>query len=60
MLTERLAVAWAAGLLARGGDAAVADAFIASRIGGQWGSLFGTLAPNRSLEHIARRAVPAN
>ena len=59
ILIERLAVEWAGALLVRHGIAAVTDAFIASRIGGAWGSLFGTLAPGGSLATIARRAVPA-
>jgi hypothetical protein len=33
-------------LLARYGDPAVADAFAASRLGGDWGGAFGTLPPS--------------
>lgn len=58
-VVERLAVCWAASLLIRHGDPAVADSYVASRIGGDWGSEFGTLSASGSLGHIARRAVPA-
>ncbi len=57
-LVERLAVCWAASLLVRYGPAAVADLFIASRIGGDWGALFGTLPSSDMLAGVATRAVP--
>ena len=58
-IVERLARCWAASLLVRHGHEAVGDAYVASRLGGDWGSLFGTLRPDASLASIARRAVPA-
>ena len=42
-LVERMALALQASLLIRFGDEAVADAFCASRLGGDWGRAFGTL-----------------
>jgi putative acyl-CoA dehydrogenase len=57
-LTEQMAVAWAAFLLVTRGDEAVADAFIMSRLDGDWGIQFGTLPPAADLESIALRAVP--
>ncbi|MGH1488644.1 MAG: acyl-CoA dehydrogenase family protein [Acidimicrobiales bacterium] len=57
-LIERLAVCWSATLLAQHGDAAVSDAYIRSRIGGDRGAEFGTLAPHSDIDTIAGRAVP--
>ena len=42
-LTERLAIATQAGLAMRDLDSSVADAFLASRVAGNHGGLFGTL-----------------
>jgi putative acyl-CoA dehydrogenase len=42
-LVERMALALQASLLIRFGDPAVADAFCATRIEGNWGHAFGTL-----------------
>jgi putative acyl-CoA dehydrogenase len=42
-LVERLALCLQGALLVRYGDPAVADAFCASRLGGDWGVAFGTL-----------------
>lgn len=58
-LIERLAVTWAASLLVRHGDEKVSDAYLISRLGGNWGSMFGTLPGSASMADIARRAVPA-
>jgi putative acyl-CoA dehydrogenase len=58
-LVEQLATCWAASLLVRHGDQAVADAYIRSRLGGDWGSMLGSLPPDAALGPIARRAVPA-
>src|SRR5947207_14966662 len=44
-LVERMAVALQGSLLARHGDAAVAEAFCASRLGGDLGLAFGPLPP---------------
>ena len=42
-IVERMALALQASLLVRYGDPAVADAFCASRLAGDWGQAFGTL-----------------
>jgi putative acyl-CoA dehydrogenase len=42
-LVERMALALQGSLLVRYGDEAVADAFCASRLAGDWGQAFGTL-----------------
>jgi putative acyl-CoA dehydrogenase len=42
-LVERIAICLQASLIVRSGDAAVADAFCASRLGGDAGRAFGTL-----------------
>ena len=42
-IVERMALALQGALLVRDGDPAVADAFCASRLGGDWGRAFGTL-----------------
>ena len=44
-VTERMALVWQAALLLAHAPAAVADAFIASRIDGEWGRALGTLPP---------------
>jgi putative acyl-CoA dehydrogenase len=58
-LVERMATTWAASLVIRHGDPDVADAYVSSRLGGDGGSLPGTLDPGLPLERVARRAVPA-
>ncbi|AWK88113.1 isovaleryl-CoA dehydrogenase [Azospirillum thermophilum] len=55
-LVERLALALQAGLLLRHAPPAVADAFCASRLGGDWGHLFGTLPPGTDTDAILERA----
>ena len=57
-LAERLALSLQAALLVRHAPAAVADAFCASRLGGDWGHAFGTLSPRADTEAIVRRAWP--
>ena len=42
-LVERMALALQGSLLVRHGDPAVADAFCATRLEGDWGNVFGTL-----------------
>ena len=54
---ERMALALQASLLVRFGDAAVADAFCATRLGGDWGQAFGTL-PNGADFMPHRRPPP--
>lgn len=56
---EQLATALGAALAVRFGDPAVADAFVASRVTGTHGHLYGTLDPALPLAAVARRAVPA-
>ena len=41
------------------GDPAVADAFCASRLGGDWAGTFGTLPAGVDVEAIVRRTTPA-
>ena len=57
---EAMALALQGSLLVRFGDPAVADAFCASRLGGEWGRALGTLPPGFDAERIlARHAVAA-
>jgi putative acyl-CoA dehydrogenase len=58
-LVERMALALQGSLLVRFGDPAVADAFCASRLGGDWGRAFGTLPPGTDFERIIERHTPA-
>jgi len=58
-LVERLAIAWAATLMVQHGEPSVSEAYLMSRVGGDHGSLFGTLPSSCNLDHIARRAIPA-
>ena len=48
-LVERMALALQGSLLLRFGDEAVADAFVASRLAGDWGHAFGTLPAGHRL-----------
>ena len=57
-LIEQLATVWGAVLLARRGDAAVATAYLRSRLDGDWGSELGTLPPDCDLAGISARAIP--
>jgi putative acyl-CoA dehydrogenase len=59
LLVERMALLWQAALLARRPSNPVADLFIDSRIAGNWGRAFGTLAPSADLELILERSRPA-
>jgi putative acyl-CoA dehydrogenase len=58
-LVERMAVALEGSLLVRYGDGAVADAFCASRLGGDWGHSFGTLPEGLQLASIVQRHRPS-
>jgi len=51
-LTERLALALHATLMLRHGSSQMAEAFIASRLGGQHGKAFGTLPPEMKVEGL--------
>jgi putative acyl-CoA dehydrogenase len=57
-LVERMALALQGALLVRHAPAAVADAFCASRLGGDWGYVFGTLPPSADVATIVARATP--
>ena len=57
-LVERLALALAGSLLVRHGRPAVADAFCASRLGGDWGGAFGTLPAGVDFAAIVGPATP--
>jgi putative acyl-CoA dehydrogenase len=56
-LVERLALCWGASLCLRH-EPEIADAYIRSRLDGDWGSEFGTLSSNVNLGCISRRACP--
>src|SRR5262249_30633538 len=57
-VVERMAVALQASLLVRHGDPAVADAFCASRLSGDWGQAFGTLPSGTDFARIIERHNP--
>ncbi|HEY8479763.1 MAG TPA: DNA alkylation response protein, partial [Spirillospora sp.] len=57
-VAERLALVLQASLLVRHGHPAVADAFCATRLGGDWGGAFGTLPAGLDLTPIIDRATP--
>jgi putative acyl-CoA dehydrogenase len=57
-LVERLALLLQGALLVRHGHPAVADAFCASRLAGDWGAVFGTLPAGLDLPAIVERATP--
>jgi putative acyl-CoA dehydrogenase len=57
-VVERLALVLQGALLVGHGHPAVADAFCASRLAGEWGHAFGTLPPGWDLDAIIARAIP--
>ena len=57
-VVEGLALAVQGSLLVRHGDPAVADAFCASRLGGDWGEAFGTLPAGLEYSRIIERSTP--
>ena len=57
-LVERLALALQGSLLVRHAPPEVADAFCASRLGGDGGRAFGTLPAGTDFEAILERAFP--
>jgi putative acyl-CoA dehydrogenase len=57
-VVERLALVLQGALLVRHGHPAVADAFCASRLGGDHGQAFGTLPSGVDFAAIIARAVP--
>ncbi|MEV6880981.1 acyl-CoA dehydrogenase family protein [Streptomyces sp. NPDC051135] len=58
LLAERLALVLQGALLVRYAPPEVADAFCASRLGGDGGTAFGTLPPSLDLASVVRRARP--
>ena len=58
VVVERMALALQGSLLARYADLAVADAFSASRLGGDHGLAFGTLPRGVDFRRIIERARP--
>jgi putative acyl-CoA dehydrogenase len=57
-LVEHMALALTGSLVVRHGHPAVADAFVASRLNGDWGRAFGTLPPGLDLGVIIDRHQP--
>ena len=56
-VAEDISLALQGALLVRHGHPAVAEAFLASRLGGQWGQAFGTLPTGLDLAPIIERAL---
>lgn len=56
-VAEDIALALQGALLVRHGHPAVAEAFLASRLGGQWGGAFGTLPSGLDLAPIIERTL---
>ena len=56
-IAEDISLALQGSLLVRHGHPAVAEAFLASRLGGQWGGAFGTLPTGLDLAPIIERAL---
>jgi putative acyl-CoA dehydrogenase len=54
-LVERMALVLQGSLMVRFADDAVADAFLASRLAGDWGQAFGTLPPGTDFKRIIER-----
>jgi putative acyl-CoA dehydrogenase len=57
-VVEKMAIALQASLLVRHGDPAVADAYCASRLSGDWGNAFGTLPSGTDFSSIIERHRP--
>lgn len=57
-VVERMALALQGSLVVRYADPAVADAFCASRLEGDWGRVFGTLPPGIDAASIIERHRP--
>jgi putative acyl-CoA dehydrogenase len=57
-VVEKMALALQGSLLIRYGDEAVADAFCASRLSGDWGQAFGTLPADTNFGRIIERHRP--
>jgi putative acyl-CoA dehydrogenase len=59
-LAERVALVLQGSLLVQYAPPEVADAFCASRLGGDWGSAFGTLPHSLDLATVVERARPVS
>ncbi|MFJ6571112.1 acyl-CoA dehydrogenase family protein [Streptomyces sp. NPDC091292] len=59
-LVERMALVLQGSLLVRYAPSEVADAFCASRLGGDWGAAFGTLPHSLDLASVVERARPVD
>ena len=57
-IVERMALILQGSLLVRFAPSGVADAFCASRLGGDWGTTFGTLPHTLDLAAVVERARP--
>ncbi|MFC4911784.1 acyl-CoA dehydrogenase family protein [Actinomadura gamaensis] len=57
-VAEQLALILQGSLLVRHGHPAIADAFCATRLSGDWGIAFGTLPPGLDLAPLIERATP--
>ncbi len=57
-IVERMALSLQGSLLVRYGDEAVADAFCATRLEGDWGNAFGTLPAGTDFGRIIERHTP--
>ncbi len=57
-LTQDLALALQASLLARHSTPVVFDSFVRSRLGADWSGAFGALAPNLPFDALIERAMP--
>jgi putative acyl-CoA dehydrogenase len=57
-LAQDIALALQAALLLQSAPAAVGDAFCRSRLGGEWGHVFGTLPADLAFEALLERAMP--
>jgi putative acyl-CoA dehydrogenase len=57
-IVEKMALVLEASLLLRFGDQAVAELFVNSRVGGEWGHTFGTLEPRPELKSVLERHRP--
>ncbi|WP_165985866.1 acyl-CoA dehydrogenase family protein [Streptomyces sp. YIM 98790] len=60
LLAERFALVLQGALLVRHAPAEVADAFCASRLGGEWGTAFGTLPAGAGTGALLDRARPVS
>jgi putative acyl-CoA dehydrogenase len=56
-VTEDISLALQGSLLVRHGHPAVAEAFLATRLGGQWGAAYGTMPTGLDLAPILERAL---